>query len=494
MKCIGKSVLIFLCVFSLFFFNIYNPSTALAAKAGKAAKAVKTAVSDKLAQANDAFDANKMGDMSAFDPATVVFPKGDTIKIAVVASFSGPAALLGKIYWAAVASAAYDINQRGGIMVAGKKKFVEVIQADHMGRLDQCKKVAERMVLQEKVHVLWGTDQSHLMKVINQVADKYKVIAMNASSLSDDLMDAANFSRYAFMSSLQTDQVGRGLAYYYGQIKKKEKKFYIICQDYSFGRSLAESFKKGLKEYYPEAKIVGEDYHKLFLTDFAPYLEKIKAAKPDVIFTGDWSPDGANLFKQARQMRIKQPFAHLFLDEPNFLHEVGVDTAKGNIQLTQYGVAGPAFTTPEQIKYYKAWHDLWANKWKTEPYNSRLFEHGSGNIGSYRQQTYWLLSVIERAGSTDPEKIIAVWENDTYRFSTGKVVKMRACDHKVIQELYVFKYVPAAEQKVSMNIPPYYWYKNAASTGPTYKIPAEKVLPLIDQKLDRCAGKNGWGE
>ena len=151
MKCIGKNILIFLCVFSLFFLTSYNPSIALAQKAPKATKAAKTAVPDKLAQANDAFDANKIGDMSDFDPANPVIPTGDTIKIAVVASFSGPAALMGKIYWAGVLSVAHDINKRGGIMVDGKKKFVEVIQADHMGRLDQCKKVAERMVLQRNV-------------------------------------------------------------------------------------------------------------------------------------------------------------------------------------------------------------------------------------------------------------------------------------------------------------------------------------------------------
>ena len=89
------------------------------------------------------------------------------------------------------------------------------------------------------------------------------------------------------------------------------------------------ALKHGLKEYYPEAQIVGEDYHKLFLTDFAPYLTKIKASGAEVVYTGDWIPDAANLVKQARQMGIMLPFAHIFLNEPNFLHEVGVEGTKG---------------------------------------------------------------------------------------------------------------------------------------------------------------------
>jgi branched-chain amino acid transport system substrate-binding protein len=433
---------------------------------------------------NAAFDVNKMSDMSDFDPNNPVIPTGDTIKIAVVASFSGPAALVGDIYFVSVQWVAHDINKRGGIMVDGKKKLIQVIKADHQSRVDVCKKVCERMVLQEKVDVLWGTDGSHLMKVINQVANKYKVIALCAGSLSDDLYNAQNFTRYSFMTSFSTEQIGRAFAYYYGQIRKKEKRFYILCQDYLFGHQMAEGFKKGLKEYYPEAVIVGEDYHRLFLTDFAPYLTKIRASKAEVIYTGDWIPDAANLLKQARQMGIKLPFANTFMDEPNFLHSVGVAGTNGLVHISQYGAdPGGAFKTPEQIKFYKAWHDLWKTKWKA-PYNTRLWEHGTGNIGSYRMQTYWLMSVIERAASTKAKKIIKVFEGDTYQYgSNGKVMEMRKCDHKTIQDLHIELYVPPAQQKQSFNIPPYYWYKGYSVTGPSFKIPREKILPKADPKL-----------
>jgi branched-chain amino acid transport system substrate-binding protein len=472
MKSIGKGVMVIICIFSLFSWMAISPSKVLAV--------------------NAVFDVKKMGDMSDFDPNNPVTPTGDTIKIAIVASFSGPAALVGQIYYISVLWAAHDINKRGGIMVDGKKKLIQVIKADHMSKPDQTKKICERMILQEKVNVLWGTDGSNLMKIINEVANKYKVIAIDTAAVSDELYDATNFSRYSFMTSFSTEQVGRGIAYYYGQLRKKEKKFYILCQDYMFGHAMADGFKHGLKEYYPEAQIVGEDYHKLFLTDFAPFLTKIKASGAEVVYTGDWIPDAANLLKQARQMGITLPFAHIFLDEPNFLHEVGIDGSKGLVQLSQMYVESPEFKTPDQIKYYKAWNNQW-KKWKA-PFNTRLYEHGGGNIGSYIMQTYWLLSVIERAASLDPEKIIKVWEGDSYQYQNGKVMKMRVCDHKVIQDLAVTEFVPPDQQKVDMNIPPYYWFQGASYAGPTVKVPAAKVLPLMDQKLDRCKGKNNWGE
>lgn len=458
--------------------------------AAKPDKAKKPAASAKASGVNAAFDAAAMSDMSDYNPARPVIPTGDTIKIAVVAPFSGPAQLNGQMYFASVQWVAHDINKRGGLLVDGKKKLVQIIKADHMSKPDQCKKICERMALQEKVHFFWGTSGSNMMKIINEVANKYKIISQNCAAITDDLNDLENYGRYQFMSCFTTDQIGRGLAYYYGQIRKKESKFYILCQDYSYGRDIADSFKQGLKEYFPTAKIVGEDYHKLFLTDFAPYLTKIKASGAEVIYTGDWHPDAGTLLKQARQMGIRLPFANVYMTEPNMLHEVGVEGTAGLVNIDAYNLPSPCFKTPGQIKYYKTWNNQWKNVWKTPPFNSRLFEHGAGSIGSWVMNTYWLMSVIERAQSTDPEKIIKVWEGDSYQAANGKILRMRACDHKEIQDLTVLEYVTPEKQKVAMNIPPYYWYKGTSYIGPGWRIPAEKILPPMDRKIPACKGKN----
>ncbi len=454
---------------------------------------VSFAARDHFGKPNAVFKLNGVPDMSDFDPNNPVIPHGDTIKIAVVAPYSGPAAINGQIDFISLQWVAHAINKTGGIMVDGKKKLVEIIKADNMSNPDSTKKVCERMVLQEKVHVLMGTQGSHLMKIINQTAAKYNIISVSFAANSDELQDAANFSRNAFMTTLSVSQVGRGMAYFYGQVRKKEKKFYIICQDYSFGRGMGDSFKQGLKEYFPEAQIAGEDYHKLFLTDYAPYLTKIKASGAEVIFTGDWLPDAGILLKQARQMGIKLPFANVYVDDPVTLAEVGVEGTEGLVNITQYGRLNPVFKSKDEIRYNKMWNDLWKTKWKA-PYNSLMYEWAGGNIGHYSEQLAWLLSVIERAGSTNPEKIIKVWEGDVYQFASGKIVKMRACDHKIIQDFHVSEYVRPELQKVSMNIPPYYWSRLHSSGGPSWLIPADKVLPWMDPKLDRCKGKNGWGE
>jgi ABC-type branched-subunit amino acid transport system substrate-binding protein len=466
MKSKGKGIFIVLSIFSFFLLSVSSSEAAMAAKAK--------------------FEVNKMGDMSNFDPANPVIPTGDTIKIAIVGGFSGPASGVGEYYFCCFQWAAHDINKRGGIMVDGKKKLVQILKADHGGTVAQAKKICERMVLEEGVKFLVGADGSNIVKVMNQTADKYKVIAMNFTSLSDELQDATNFSRYAFMPWWQTSQVGKAFAYFYGQVRKKEKKFYILCQDYMFGHDLADGFRKALKEYYPEAQIVGEDYHKLFMTDFAPYLTKIKASGAEVIYTGDWNPDALNLLKQARQMGIKLPMAQIFVTDPVALSSVGIEGSKG-LQLGSPVYNGnPVFKTPEMSKYYNIWHNLYKTKFNP-PYNNRSYEQG---WDAFTMEMYWLLSVIERAGSTDAEKIIKVWEGDTYQYVNGHVAKMRACDHNTIQDVYIVEYVPPDQQKVAFNIPPYHWAADYSYFGPAWRIPAEKILPWMDPKLERCKGKN----
>lgn len=489
MKMMNKRLFVFACVLSFLFLVVMAPHSALAAKAK-----AKVATQKAMMTPNAKFDPAKMSDMSDFDPNNPMPLTGDTIKIAVVASFSGASAYVGELFWICVSWAAHDINKRGGILVDGKKRMVQLFKADHMNKQDVTKKVCERMILQEKVHVLWGSSSSNHMKVINEVAAKYKVIALSAGNGTDDLNDATNFTRYSFMTFFTTDAIGRAFAYYYGKIRKKEKKFYILCQDYNFGHTYAESFKNGLKQYYPEAEIVGEDYHKLFLTDFAPYLTKIKASGAEVIFTGDWPPDSANLLKQARQAGITIPFADVFLDDGPTLANVGIEGSKGIVNLTPYGSSGKFFKTPGQIKFYKTWNNLWKTKWQA-PFNGPGYEHGIGSLGAYTMGTYWLLSVIERAKSLDPEKIIKVWEGDVFEYGPiGKTLKMRACDHKAIQNLHIAEFVPPDQQKAFMNIPPHYWWKNSSGPGNFVEIPADMLLPLMDQNLDRCKGKNGWGE
>ncbi|MCK9274298.1 MAG: ABC transporter substrate-binding protein [Syntrophales bacterium] len=413
------------------------------------------------------FDVNKLSDMSDFDPNDFVNPTGDTIKIGIMQIFSGAGAGNGELFWAVNTWVAHDINKRGGILVDGNKKKIELLKGDTKSSPVATKKEVEKLCLQDDVDLIWGTSGTHLALVIQNTAQKYKKIFMNCLALSDQLMDAPNFNRYTFRTIMNTSMHGLASGYY--MASRPETKFYILCQDYSFGHAMAEGFKAGLKKYKPEAEIVGEEYHPLFMKDFAPYITKIMGSGADCVYTADWLPDAGNLLKQSRDLGMKLPFVNLFMDEPNGLAAVGPEGTKGLLHVNQFM---SVMATPDEQKFGMAWNNAWKS-WK-KPYNTLLYKWAGGTIGKTLADTYWLLSVVERAGSTDAEKIIPVWEGDEYEYQ-GALYTMRACDHQAYFNCYASEYIY-----------PNLWFEELSGIGNMFIIPARYCMPPLPENLDRC--------
>src|ERR1700739_101084 len=84
------------------------------------------------------------------------------------------------------------------------------------------------------------------------------------------------------------------------------KKVYLINQDYSFGQSVRAGARKMLAEKRPDIQIVGDELHPLLkITDFSPYVAKIKASGADSVVTVNWGQDFALLLKAAADAGLK---------------------------------------------------------------------------------------------------------------------------------------------------------------------------------------------
>ena len=407
------------------------------------------------------------GDMSTFDPTHQVFPtSGDTIRVGLLMPFSGSGAFYGELSWLVLGWVVHDINSQGGILVDGKKKKIQIIKGDTQVKPEIAKRVAERLCLEEKVEVMIGTSGSHINLVGQGVAAKYKRIYTNFTALSESLHDGRNFNRYTFRTCGTTATLASALAYYYST--RPERKFYILCQDYVFGHDLGEGFKKYLKQYSPGAKIVGEDYHPLWVKDFAPYLTKVQGSGAEVIFTGEWGADAESLIKQSRQMGMTIPLAGPNMDDPLTLEAIGGPAGRGIVVVAFHQCSSDHPRT-------KAFNDLWHEQWKRwkKPYDSESYAWPV--MGRPISSFYWLFDVIQRAGSTDPEKIIQVWEGDEYHSVTGALLKMRVCDHQAIQDLYV-----------SQLDFPTKWYDKSAGYTKAFVVPSRFCMPPIAEDLERC--------
>jgi len=414
------------------------------------------------------------GDLSKYDPNNLTFPtSGDTIKVGIYDSYTGPNSYLGEAYQAILGFVAQDINSQGGIKVDGKMKKIQIVKIDTQSAPDPAKRALEKAILQDKIVAFTGVAASSLAKIGQALAKEYKVIFVNMSAYSDELNELPDFNEYYFRTCGTSSTTSKALAIFYKN--RPETKFYILAQDYVWGHESTSVFKKTMKEYKPNAKIVGEEFFPLFTKDFAPYLEKVRASGAEVIVTMAWGADNVNLIQQSRQMGLKSPLnpdlfipqTSPFLDDPRPLEVIGGPAGRG---LTLC----PDFQLDRRMPNTKKLCDIWNARWKTwkAPYNTVIYQWPNG--GWYRNLTgyYWLFQAMQKAGSTDSKKVIAAFEGDTFD-AFGWKHYMRPDDHQVIADRYICEMVY-----------PHPWDNpKVAGPGNPLLIPSKDCLPTFDVRL-----------
>ncbi len=187
----------------------------------------------------------------------------------------------------------------------------------------------------------------------------------------------------------------------------------------------------------PNAQIVGEEYFPVFSKDFGPYLEKVRASGAEAIFSMAWGADSENMIKQTRQLGLRYPLnkdffipiISTFLDATQPLEAIGGPAGRGLVLNTDFQLDPKR--RPNDKKFMDIWHGLWKT-WKA-PYNSVNHEWPNGGWLRNTVSYYWLFQVIQKAGSLDPQKIIAAWEGDTFD-AIGQKQYMRPDDHQAIAD------------------------------------------------------------
>ena len=211
------------------------------------------------------------------------------IVFGVIEPLSGVMKDVGDRYLNAVQFSAKKLNEKGGLL--GKE--VVVIGEDGALKPDISTRKATKLILEDKADVIMTGTGSHISLAMMKVAKKYNKVFLTYGTEAASIT-GSEFNENTF-SCFNTDQHSAAIMAYIAKYTKF-KKFYILCQDYAFGREAAEGFKKKLKTI-PGAELLGEDYHPIGLKDFAPYISKVMASGAEVVLTGNYGPDLDNLLK-----------------------------------------------------------------------------------------------------------------------------------------------------------------------------------------------------
>jgi branched-chain amino acid transport system substrate-binding protein len=333
------------------------------------------------------------------------------IRILLLDSLSGPTKDLGDKYLLGTQFAVEEINAEGGLL--GQK--IEVIAEDHQMKPDVAIRKAQKYLLEGSVDIMTTGTGSQNAKALADLAKQNNVLFANYT-MSDEAT-GKDFTYNSVRLIYSTSMIARALVYYTDK-NRQFKKFYLINQDYSYGRDFAAAAKREIAKQIPGAQIVGEDYHPLFIKDFSPFLTKIKASGADCILTANWGTDCGILLKQRHELGVKAVLVNNALSNPDQIREAP-EAALGNIACDAYLVT---VDTKESADFVSRWR---------KRYQGTKYPEPDQDSGKFYIGTKFLLAGIKKAQSAQVDKLIPALEGLHQQTLNGEAY-LRACDHQLI--------------------------------------------------------------
>ncbi|HEY5130636.1 MAG TPA: ABC transporter substrate-binding protein, partial [Bradyrhizobium sp.] len=237
---------------------------------------------------------------SAIGFPAISYGQTDKIKIGHLTPLTGFLGALGTYATLGMKLAVEEINQAGGVM--GRQ--LDVMSEDSVNPATAATK-AQRMFEQDGALVLMGEANSASALTIMQVADRNKRLFMQTGARSDALR-GKNCNRYTFHTDIpntvMVNTVGKALL---RDNMVKDKKFFGLTADYIFGHDLLAAAKRFFAAN--QGNLIGDELIATDVTDFSPYLLKIRQAKPDVVCSNLAGNQVTTLIKQYAEFGLPYP-------------------------------------------------------------------------------------------------------------------------------------------------------------------------------------------
>ncbi|MGZ3615362.1 MAG: ABC transporter substrate-binding protein, partial [Thermodesulfobacteriota bacterium] len=338
------------------------------------------------------------------------------IKLGVVFIMSGKMGGYGKHGTQAIQLAIDEINGQGGIL--GRK--VEAIFADDELKVDKGVQITKKFINEDKVDFIIGPTSSGVALAMAEIVEQQKKILVLTQSATNSLTDT-KFNRYMFSTLSNAMMHSRAGAYL--MAGKPYKRWMCIGPGYSYGYESWNSFKDKLKELRPDVEIVGELWPKLTEPDYAPFIQKIVEAKPEAVWSPLWGMDAVTFIKQALPLGLFDKIKFAFPDGAALetLVPLGKSMPEGLFVASRY-----FFLTPDSLM----------NRQFVKTYQERFKEYPDYMAEETYAGVYFLKAAIERAGTTETEKVIAAVEKEPLAWETPEGWKiMRKEDHQVVEDV-----------------------------------------------------------
>ena len=351
---------------------------------------------------------------SALGFPSIVSGQTDKIKIGHLTPLTGFLGALGAYAQLGIRMAQEEINKSGGVM--GRE--LDIVSEDSVNPATAATK-AQRMLEQDGALFLMGEINSASAVTIMQVAARNKKFYLQIGARSDALR-GKQCNRYTFHvdipSHVMVYAVGKALV---RDNMMKGKKFYTLTADYIFGHDLAGAARTFFKDNGGE--VIGDELVATDVTEFSPFLLKIRQAKPDIVCSNLAGNQVTNLIKQYAEFGLPFPIVGFNLNTAD-----AWAAGEGNLSGTWPTVWYHTLDVPAS----KTFVANFIKKHGKPPENHAWIEYVSLKI---------MAQAMAETKSTDTEKLIAYLESGA-KFDILKARQgyFRSWDHQLMQEAYPF--------------------------------------------------------
>jgi branched-chain amino acid transport system substrate-binding protein len=351
---------------------------------------------------------------SAVGFPAIVSAQTDKVKIGHLTPLTGFLGALGAYAQLGLRMAEEEINKSGGVM--GRQ--LEIISEDSVNPATAATK-AQRMLDQDGATVLMGEISSASAVTIMQVAARNKRLYMQIGARSD-VLRGKNCNKYTFHvdipNTVMVNAVGKALL---RDNMVKGKKFITLTADYVFGHDLLRAAKSFFNAN--NGTLIGDELIATDVTDFSPYLLKVRQAKPDVVCCNLAGNQVTNLIKQYAEFGLPYPIVGFNLNTAD-----AWAAGEGNLSGTWPTVWHHDLDTPGS----KAFVANFIKKHGKPPENHAWIEYVSLKM---------MAQAMNETKSTDTDKLVAYFEKETqFDILKGRKGYFRSWDHQLVQEAYPF--------------------------------------------------------
>jgi branched-chain amino acid transport system substrate-binding protein len=333
---------------------------------------------------------------------TVSGAAAEDIRIGVLYPTSGAGAIYGVPAMQGHDMAIEEINAAGGV---NGMKLVSFARDTKLNP-SAASAAAKELITKEGVQVLVGGLSSAVGLAISEVAKQEKVVYI-ATIPKTIQMTTEKLHEYVFRTASNTDFEGDAMA----QLVEKVggKKLCDIQLDYAYGYDLAAGIEAGLKRHAPDVEKVMDVRAKLGATDYNAQITQIMGAGCDVVTSGLWGAHFVNFAQQAKPFGLFQTIKFI----------AGGEVASHEIA----GNMGDDYPDNVWSNAYELWYD------ETVPAHKAFHDALSERSGTKETAMWPVLAYIgvkfiaagvEKAGSSDPDKLAAALEGMTIDTPVGE--------------------------------------------------------------------------